>query len=289
MAVSPCPSTRRPSVRLPAVRLSVYPPSVCPSPADVRRVAPPLPRRPGISLSIYPPSIYLPSTCPRRAGVRRVTPLLPRRPVVSLSVYPPSVCPSTRRPYTCCPSVLLPSVRLSIYPPFVCPRPAGVRSVAPPLPWRPGVSLSVYPPSVCPSTRRPSVRLPAVRLSVYPPSVCPRPAGVRRVAPPLSRRPGISLSIYPPSICPSTRRPSVRVQLVSAVSHLHSLGVLHRDVKDENVILGGRDFHAKLIDFGSAAFLEPGRLFGTFCGTMEYCSPEVLQGNKCVAFRFTVS
>ncbi len=67
--------------------------------------------------------------------------------------------------------------------------------------------------------------------------------------------------------------------MVSAVSYLHELNVVHRDIKDENMILN-EHFHLKVIDFGSAAFFEPGRLFSTFCGTLEFCSPEVLLGNK---------
>lgn len=68
-------------------------------------------------------------------------------------------------------------------------------------------------------------------------------------------------------------------QVVSAVSFLHSKSIVHRDVKDENIILDDK-FHIKLIDFGSAAYMEEGKKFCTFCGTMEYCSPEVLMGNS---------
>ncbi|XP_036925173.1 PAS domain-containing serine/threonine-protein kinase isoform X2 [Sturnira hondurensis] len=67
-------------------------------------------------------------------------------------------------------------------------------------------------------------------------------------------------------------------QLVSAVGYLRSQSILHRDIKDENVVIA-EDFTVKLIDFGSAAYLERGKLFYTFCGTIEYCAPEVLMGN----------
>ncbi|KAM5324942.1 PAS domain-containing serine/threonine-protein kinase isoform 2-T5 [Glossophaga mutica] len=67
-------------------------------------------------------------------------------------------------------------------------------------------------------------------------------------------------------------------QLVSAVGYLRSKSILHRDIKDENVVIA-EDFTVKLIDFGSAAYLERGKLFYTFCGTIEYCAPEVLMGN----------
>lgn len=72
------------------------------------------------------------------------------------------------------------------------------------------------------------------------------------------------------------------------MSYLHGKRVLHRDIKDENIIINSK-FHIRLIDFGSAALLEPGKLFYTFCGTLEYCSPEVLQGNPYVLKHHTAS
>ena len=64
-------------------------------------------------------------------------------------------------------------------------------------------------------------------------------------------------------------------------SVIHSF--IHSLIQDENIILD-HNFHMKIIDFGSAAKMKDGKLFNTFCGTLEYCSPEVLLGNRLELF-----
>ncbi|ORY96432.1 kinase-like domain-containing protein [Syncephalastrum racemosum] len=65
-------------------------------------------------------------------------------------------------------------------------------------------------------------------------------------------------------------------QIAEAVQHLHEHKIVHRDIKDENVVLD-QDGGVRLIDFGSAAYLK-GRRYDTFVGTLDYAAPEILAG-----------
>ncbi|SPP86130.1 testis-specific serine/threonine-protein kinase 1 [Drosophila guanche] len=71
-------------------------------------------------------------------------------------------------------------------------------------------------------------------------------------------------------------------QLISAVEYIHSKGVVHRDIKCENLLLD-EDWNLKLIDFGFARKDTRSSdnqvvLSKTFCGSYAYASPEILKG-----------
>lgn len=66
-------------------------------------------------------------------------------------------------------------------------------------------------------------------------------------------------------------------QLVSAVQYCHCRGVVHRDLKAENVLLD-KDMNIKLADFGFSNRYEEGSPLTTWCGSPPYAAPEVFQG-----------
>ncbi len=65
------------------------------------------------------------------------------------------------------------------------------------------------------------------------------------------------------------------VQMAEALRCLHQQNLIHRDVKDENILLD-RFGNVKLGDFGFAREISPETLSWTWCGTTTYTAPELL-------------
>jgi len=65
--------------------------------------------------------------------------------------------------------------------------------------------------------------------------------------------------------------------LLAALEYCHSINIVHRDLKCENVLLSKKN-QVKLADFGFARKLAPNDLSKTFCGSAAYAAPELLQG-----------
>ena len=74
---------------------------------------------------------------------------------------------------------------------------------------------------------------------------------------------------------------SVVMQIGTALSYLHGKGLVHRDVKPGNIMLGDED-RAVLIDLGFAVSSErpPSKQSDTTAGTVHYISPEQARGQQ---------
>jgi len=74
-------------------------------------------------------------------------------------------------------------------------------------------------------------------------------------------------------------------QMCAALARAHDLGVIHRDLKSDNILLtskGGRKDFVKILDFGLAHLAMDPRLApkGAVFGTPEYMSPEQARGEE---------
>lgn len=66
-------------------------------------------------------------------------------------------------------------------------------------------------------------------------------------------------------------------QIATALYYLHSMGIYHRDIKLENILIN-KDMTIKLIDFGFCTYSDPDSLLKTICGSVKYLAPECIQG-----------
>jgi serine/threonine-protein kinase len=84
---------------------------------------------------------------------------------------------------------------------------------------------------------------------------------------------------------PISRSVDILEQMGAALARAHDLGVVHRDLKSDNILLtsrGGRKDFVKILDFGLAGLAHDPRLApkGAVFGTPEYMSPEQARGEQ---------
>jgi serine/threonine protein kinase len=82
---------------------------------------------------------------------------------------------------------------------------------------------------------------------------------------------------------PADRAARITARVCEALDYIHSHGVVHRDMKPENIMIGADD-SIKLIDFGIAANEGSRRLtfakLSNVMGTPDYISPEQVKGKR---------
>ena len=69
-------------------------------------------------------------------------------------------------------------------------------------------------------------------------------------------------------------------QIVEAIVQCHALGVCHRDLKEENLVIQPQSLKIFLIDFGCACYFQPGYHYDCYIGTLQYLPPEIFVYEK---------
>lgn len=65
-------------------------------------------------------------------------------------------------------------------------------------------------------------------------------------------------------------------QILKAIKHSHDSGIVHRDIKLENILLDTTTSKVTVIDFGLCDIVPPGQSSQKFCGSLDYVAPEVV-------------
>ncbi|ODQ63303.1 Pkinase-domain-containing protein [Nadsonia fulvescens var. elongata DSM 6958] len=80
---------------------------------------------------------------------------------------------------------------------------------------------------------------------------------------------------------PEAASREIILQVLNSVEYVHGLGISHRDIKPDNILIAQDDpVIVKVTDFGLAKISEAGTFLKTFCGTLAYLAPEVIAGKN---------
>ena len=98
--------------------------------------------------------------------------------------------------------------------------------------------------------------------------------------------PGVSLRdlITRERRLPARRAANIACQLLGGVAHAHAQGIVHRDIKPDNIMVSAKEAlgdHVQILDFGLARLLESSSLLteGFTVGTPSYMAPEQCRGS----------
>ena len=83
-------------------------------------------------------------------------------------------------------------------------------------------------------------------------------------------------------LCEKTAKILFR-QLIQGIKYIHSKGIVHRDIKLENILLDLNNI-VKICDFGVGKITEKGHKLLDQCGTPVYMAPEIIQGEGYEGF-----
>ena len=83
-------------------------------------------------------------------------------------------------------------------------------------------------------------------------------------------------------LCEKTAKILFR-QIIQGIRYIHSRGIVHRDIKLENILLDLNNI-IKICDFGVGKLIKPNTILKDQCGTPVYMAPEILRGNGYKGF-----
>ena len=83
-------------------------------------------------------------------------------------------------------------------------------------------------------------------------------------------------------LCEKTAKILYR-QLIQGIRYIHSKGIVHRDIKLENILLDLNNI-VKICDFGVGKLTKKGQKLFDQCGTPVYMAPEIVKGDGYEGF-----